>query len=103
MYRMVIVVAILPVVAGVIWYANKRAGEPSPTPAAVTCAKQSLCQESRTERGRNEGDREFRRRGSCRIIGKISNTGDRALSRVDLNCVFYDVNGLVCFGSVFRS
>ena len=22
-------------------------------------------------------------------------TGDRALSRVDLNCIFYDVNGLV--------
>lgn len=29
------------------------------------------------------------------IIGKISNTGDRSLSRVELNCIFYDPYGQV--------
>ena len=31
------------------------------------------------------------------ILGQITNNGDRTLQRVELSCVFYDVNGMVVF------
>jgi hypothetical protein len=92
---LVIVLAVLPIVAGLIWYANKRAGEPSPTPAAVTAEAKAYVKNLGLAGVEMKATENFAGAAVVEITGRISNNGDRALSRVDLNCIFYDVNGLV--------
>ncbi len=92
---LIIVVAALPLVAGVIWYASKRAGDAAPSPAAVSAEAKAYVKNLALSGVEMKATENFAGAAVVEIIGKISNKGDRDLSRVDLNCIFYDVNGLV--------
>jgi hypothetical protein len=92
---LVIVVALLPVVAGLLWYANRRAGEPAPVPAAVTAEAKAYVKNLKLSGVDMKATENFAGAAVVEIVGNITNGGDRPLERVDLSCVFYDVSGLV--------
>jgi hypothetical protein len=92
---LVIVLTILPVVAGLIWYANRRSGELPPSPAAVTAEAKAYVKNLALSGVEMKATENFAGAAVVEITGKITNKGDRTLSRVDLSCLFYDVNGLV--------
>ena len=92
---LVIVLVLLPVVAGLVWYANKRSGEPGAVPAAVTQEAKAYVANLKLSGVDMKATANFARAAVIEITGNISNNGDRPLSLVELNCVFYDVSGLV--------
>lgn len=92
---LILVIAVLPLVAGLIWYANKRAGEPAPSPAAVTAEAKAYVKNLGLSGVEMKATENFAGAAVVEVTGKIANNGDRALSRVELNCIFYDVSGLV--------
>lgn len=92
---LVIVIALLPIVVGLIWYANKRAGEPGPVPAAVTAEAKAYVKNLKLSGVDMKATENFAGAAVVEITGNITNAGDRPLERVDLSCVFYDVSGLV--------
>ncbi len=92
---LVIVLALLPVVAGVIWYANKRAGEPAPPPGVATAEAKAYVRNLKLGGVEMKATENFAGAAVVEITGNITNAGDRPLSRVELSCVFYDVSGLV--------
>jgi hypothetical protein len=92
---LVIVLALLPVVGGVIWYANKRAAEPPPPPAVATAEAKEYVKNLKLSGVDMKATENFAGAAVVEITGNIANQGDRTLTRVDLSCVFYDVNGLV--------
>ena len=92
---LVIVLALLPVVAGVIWYANKRAGEPAPPPGVATAEAKAYVRNLKLGGVEMKATENFAGAAVVEIIGNITNAGDRPLNRIELSCVFYDVSGLV--------
>ena len=92
---LIIVVAVLPILAGLIWYANKRSGEPSTAPAVVSAEAKAYVQHLGLSGVEMKATENFAGAAIVEITGNITNNGNRALSRVELSCVFYDVSGLV--------
>jgi hypothetical protein len=92
---LIIVAAALPLIAGAIWYANKRAAEP---PAATTVASaeaKAYVQNLKLSGVEMKATENFAGAAVLEITGNIANNGDRDLARVELSCIFYDVNGMV--------
>lgn len=91
----IIVLAALPVIGGLIWYANQRANTPPPPPAAVTAEAKAYVKNLKLSGVEMKATENFAGGAVVEIIGSITNAGDRPLARVDLSCIFYDVSGLV--------
>jgi len=92
---LVIVIAFVPVLAGLIWYANRRAGEPVASPAAVTAEAQAYVKNLKLSGVEMKATENFAGAAVVEITGNITNGGQRPLERIDLSCIFYDVSGLV--------
>ena len=92
---LVIVLALLPLVGGLIWYANKRAAEPPAPPSVVTAEAKAYVKNLKLSGVDMKATENFAGAAVVEVIGNITNQGDRTLTRVDLSCVFYDVSGLV--------
>lgn len=92
---LVIVIATLPLVAGLIWYANKRANDPAPARGVVTAEAKAYVQHLKLSGVEMKATENFAGAAVVEIVGNITNAGDRTISRVELSCVFYDVSGLV--------
>jgi hypothetical protein len=92
---LLIVLALLPVVGGVIWYANKRAGEPAPPSGVASAEAKAYVRNLKLGGVEMKATENFAGAAVVEITGNITNAGDRALNRIELSCVFYDVNGLV--------
>ena len=92
---LIIVAAMLPLVAGAIWYANKRAAEPPPAAAAASAEAKAYVQNLKLSGVEMKATENFAGAAVVEITGNIANNGDRDLARVELSCVFYDVNGMV--------
>jgi hypothetical protein len=92
---LIIVVAMLPVLAGLIWYANKRASEPAPVPGIASADAKAYVQNLNLSGVEMKATENFAGAAVVEIVGNITNAGNRPISRVELSCVFYDVSGLV--------
>lgn len=91
----VVVVALLPILAGLIWYANKRASEPVPPPGVATADAKAYVANLKLSGVEMKATENFAGGSVVEIVGKISNAGDRSIASVELSCIFYDVSGLV--------
>ena len=91
----VVVVALLPVLAALIWYANKRASEPTPAQTVATADAKAYVQHLKLSGVEMKATENFAGASVVEIVGNITNNGDRSISRVELSCIFYDVSGLV--------
>lgn len=91
----VIVVALLPLLGGLIWYANKKATEPGPVPGVASAEAKAYVQNLKLSGVEMKATENFAGATVVEIVGNIRNDGDRPVSRVELSCVFYDVSGLV--------
>jgi hypothetical protein len=92
---LVIVLALIPLIAVGIWYANKRADEPPPPPPAATAEAKAYVKNLKLSGVDMKATENYAGGAVVEILGNITNNGDRPLARVDLSCIFYDVNGLV--------
>jgi hypothetical protein len=92
---LIVVVALLPVLVGLIWYANKRASEPAAVPGPASAEAKAYVQNLKLSGVEMKATENFAGAAVVEIVGNIQNAGDRAVSRVELSCVFYDASGLV--------
>ena len=92
---LVIVLALIPLIAVGIWYANKRADEPPPALPAATAEAKAYVKNLKLSGVDMKATENYAGGAVVEILGNITNNGDRPLARVDLSCIFYDVNGLV--------
>jgi hypothetical protein len=92
---LVIVLALIPVLGAAIWYANKRAAEPPPPPPAATAEAKAYVKNLKLSGVDMKATENYAGAAVVEIVGNITNNGDRPLARVDLSCIFYDVNGMV--------
>jgi hypothetical protein len=91
-----VVVGIAVVAAAAGWYLLSRPAPPAPEPVlsseARAYVREGHLQLSDVSMGAKES---FAEQMLVEITGKITNTGDRAVKLVEINCVFYDPSGLV--------
>lgn len=83
----------LAVLGGGLWYLNREPGaaaKPALTADAKTYVRSLKLSEVEMKATEN-----FAGQQVVEIVGKISNAGDRAVSLVEVNCVFYDAYGQV--------
>ena len=92
---LLVVLALVPVIAGLIWYANKRGSEPAPPPAAASAEAKEYVRQLKLGDVEMKATENFAGAAVIEITGNVRNGGDRTINRVELNCVFYDVSGLV--------
>ena len=92
---LVIVLALLPLGIGAIWYANKRGSEPPAPQAAATAEAKAYVKNLKLSGVEMKATENFAGGAVVEVIGNITNQGDRTPTRVDLSCIFYDVSGLV--------
>jgi hypothetical protein len=91
----VVVVALLPLLAALIWYANKRASEPAPAQGVASADAKAYVQHLKLSGVEMKATENFAGAAVVEIVGNITNNGNRSISRVELSCIFYDVSGLV--------
>jgi hypothetical protein len=90
-----VVFACLLLVGGALaWYLNRGGQNTGKGPVLTAEAKAYVrnLQLSQVEMSAHES---YLKQRVVQIVGKITNAGDRALQRVELNCVFYDPYGQV--------
>lgn len=92
---LILVVAILPLLAALIWYANKRGAEPPPPQGVATAEAKAYVQSLDLSGVEMKATQNYAGATVVEIVGKISNKGGRSIARVELSCIFYDVSGLV--------
>ena len=92
---LIVVVALLPLLAGLIWYANKRGSEPAAVPGVASADAKAYVQNLKLSGVEMKATENFAGAAVVEIVGNITNAGDRSIARVELSCIFYDVSGLV--------
>jgi hypothetical protein len=92
---LIIVVATLPLLGAAIWYANKRAAEPPAAAGVASAEAKAYVQNLKLSGVEMKATENFAGAAVVEITGNIANNGNRDLARVELSCVFYDVNGMV--------
>ena len=90
----VVITALLPVVGGVIWYLERSPRQPREA-AALTSEAKLYTRNLKLSGVEMKATTNYVGATVIEILGNISNAGDRAIQLVELNCVFYDPNGLV--------
>ena len=76
------------------WYLVNRPKEPA-VPAAITPEAKAYVRNLKLSEVDMKATEAFTGAAVVEVIGQITNGGDRTLSRVELNCVFYDPYGQV--------
>lgn len=91
------IVLVLMVAIGVLgawWYVTKQPRE-APKPAAITAEAKAYVRNLRLSEVDMKATANYAGAAVVEVLGKITNSGDKALDRVELNCVFYDPYGQV--------
>lgn len=91
---LVIVAALIPVIGGAWWYLDREAAKPATQPA-ITAEAKNYVRNLKLSGVEMRATANFTGAAVIEVTGGIANNGDRTLGRVELNCIFYDVSGLV--------
>lgn len=89
-----IVVALVPIAGGLWWYLERGPREPSQRPG-ITAEAKAYVRNLKLSGVGMKATENFAGAAVVEIMGNITNSGERTLSLVELNCVFYDTAGLV--------
>ena len=90
----VVIAALLPVVGGIIWYLERTPRAPAEKPTLTSEAK-LYTRNLKLSNVEMKATANYVGATVTEILGQITNTGNRAIELVELNCVFYDPNGLI--------
>ena len=90
----ILIAILIPLVVGGWWYLDKESGRPEQGPVLTAEAK-AYTRNLKLGGVEMKGTQNYTGAPLIEITGQITNTGDRPLARVELNCVFYDVSGQV--------
>jgi hypothetical protein len=89
----VIIALFIPVAVGAWWYLNR---EPTaPAAPVLTADAKAYVRNLKLSGVEMKATANYTGAPLIEVTGKITNGGDRPLARVELNCVFYDINGQV--------
>ena len=91
---LVIIGGLLPIIGLGWWYLDREAAKP-PVQPAITAEAKSYVRNLKLSQVQMKATANFTGAAVIEVEGQITNNGDRTLARVELNCVFYDVSGLV--------
>lgn len=91
---LVIVAALIPIVAGVWWYFDREANRPAPKPL-LTAEAREYVKNLKLAGVEMKATANYTGAAIIEITGQITNSGDKTVSRIELNCVFYDTMGQV--------
>jgi hypothetical protein len=91
---LVIIGGLLPIIGGALWYIEREAAKPPEQPA-ITAEAKSYVKNLKLSQVQMKATANYTGAAVIELEGQITNNGDRTLTRVELNCIFYDVNGLV--------
>jgi hypothetical protein len=89
-----IIAALVPIIGGVVWY-FERTPPARQQPAKLTDAAREYTQHLKLSNVNMKATANYVGATIIEITGQITNTGNRPLSLVELNCVFHDPNGMV--------
>jgi len=89
----VIIAGLLPVIGAAWWYVDREASKP-PVQAALTAEAKNYVRNLKLSQVQMKATANYTG-ARDQVEGQITNNGDRTLARVELNCIFYDVNGMV--------
>jgi hypothetical protein len=90
----ILVAVLIPILGGAWWYLEKDKGKATDQ-AVLTQEAKSYTRNLKLGGVEMKGSQNLTGASLIEITGKITNAGDRVLSRVELNCVFYDPYGQV--------
>ncbi len=91
---LVVVFAVALALLGGWWYWTSKPREPA-APAPITAEAKAYTRNLQLSNVEMKATENFAGGAVVEITGNITNAGDRALNRVELNCVFYDPYGQV--------
>jgi hypothetical protein len=91
-----IIAALVPIVGGTVWYMERHPAQP-PEAAPLTGEAKAYVRNLKLANVEMKATASYVGSTVVEVLGQITNNGDRALQRVELTCVFYDVNGLVVY------
>jgi hypothetical protein len=91
---LVIIGGLLPIIGGAWWYLDREAAKPQ-AEAPITAEAKNYVRNLKLSQVQMKATANFTGAAVIEVEGQITNNGDRTLGRVELNCIFYDVNGLV--------
>jgi len=77
------------------WYLDRSSKQPPPAPPPLTEEARAYVHDQKLKLSEVEmqAKESYLKQSVVAITGKISNTGERTLKTVELNCVFYDAYG----------
>lgn len=95
---LVIVLALLPIIGVGWWYLDRTASDRQPTaPPSLTAEGKQYITNLKLSGVDMKATENYAGAAVVEVTGKITNSGNRSIERVELTCVFYDVSGLVVF------
>jgi hypothetical protein len=94
---LIVVLAVVAIGAAVVLYLNWRWSHRDTTPPALTEEARMYVHNGRLQLSEVEmsAKENFAQQTLVEITGKITNTGDRYVKLVEINCVFFDPYGMV--------
>lgn len=95
---LVLLIALIPLLGGLLWYLENVASRREPVPPPpITAEAKGYVGNLKLSGVDMKATANYAGAAVVEITGQITNTGDRVLDRVELNCVFFDTAGLVVF------
>ena len=91
---LVVLGGLLPILGGGWWYLDREAAKPTVQPG-ITAEGKNYVRNLKLSQVQMKATANFTGAAVIEVEGQITNNGNRAMGRVELNCIFYDVNGLV--------
>jgi hypothetical protein len=91
----VFIVALLLVAGGVGFWLLDKAGPPAAPKMSLTPEAKAYTKNLQLSEVGMKATESYMGAAIVEIVGNITNSGDRALQQVDLNCVFYDRYGQI--------
>jgi hypothetical protein len=90
----IVIAALLPIIGGVIWYIERNPRQPADKPVLTAQAKE-YTKNLKLSNVEMKATTSYVGGTIIEIVGEITNAGNRPVDLVELNCIFYDLNGLV--------
>ncbi|MEP6537718.1 MAG: FxLYD domain-containing protein [Bryobacteraceae bacterium] len=91
---LLIIGGLLPLIAGGWWYLDRESAKP-PVQPGITAEGKNYVSNLKLSQVQMKATANFTGAAVIEVEGQITNNGNRTLSRVELNCIFYDVSGFV--------
>ena len=76
-----------------IWYLERHSGDPSPPDAPISSEAKAYTINLRLSEVGIKATESYMANQIVEVLGKITNSGDKPVAQVELNCVFYDPYG----------